>query len=88
MKSINYIITVCLFVTGTVFSQSNIQYEISFKNAVHHEAHVSVEYKNIKIDTLSVRMSRTSPGRYAIHEFAKNVYTISKPSMKEERNLK
>jgi predicted metalloprotease with PDZ domain len=74
MKSIIYIITVCLFVTGTVFSQSNIQYEISFKNAVHHEAHISVEYKNIKIDTLSVRMSRTSPGRYAIHEFAKNIY--------------
>lgn len=74
MKSIIYIITVCLFLTGNVFPQSNIQYEISFKNAVHHEAQVSVEYKNIDIDTLSVRMSRTSPGRYAIHEFAKNVY--------------
>ncbi len=65
---------VCLFATGNVFSQSNIQYEISFKNAVHHEAEISVAYKNIEIDTLTVRMSRTSPGRYAIHEFAKNVY--------------
>lgn len=74
MKLISYAIIVCLFVTGNVFSQSNIQYEISFKNAVHHEAEISVTYKNIEIDTLSVRMSRTSPGRYAIHEFAKNIY--------------
>lgn len=74
MKSIIYAIIVCLFTTGNVFSQSNIQYEISFKNAVHHEAEISVEYKNIERDTLAVRMSRTSPGRYAIHEFAKNVY--------------
>ena len=73
MKSIISAIFVCLFTTGIVFSQSNIQYEISFKNAVHHEAEISVEYKNIEKDTLSVRMSRTSPGRYAIHEFAKNV---------------
>ena len=74
MKSIIYAIFVCLFVTGNVFSQSTVQYEISFKNALHHEAEISVEYKNIESDTLSVRMSRTSPGRYAIHEFAKNIY--------------
>ena len=74
MKSRYYLIMVCLFITGNLFSQSNIQYEISFKNAVHHEAEISVEYKNIDRDTLSLRMSRTSPGRYAVHEFAKNVY--------------
>ena len=74
MKSIIYFVTVCLFVTGNVFSQSNIQYEITFKNAVHHEAEISVQYRNVEADTLSVRMSRTSPGRYAIHEFAKNIY--------------
>ena len=56
MKSISYAIIVCLFVTGNVFAQPNIQYEISFKNAVHHEAEISVNYKNIEIDTLSVRI--------------------------------
>ncbi|MCP4883777.1 MAG: M61 family metallopeptidase [Flavobacteriales bacterium] len=74
MKPICYTITVFLFVTASLFSQSNINYEISFKNAVHHEAEISVEYRDVDSDTLSVRMSRTSPGRYAIHEFAKNVY--------------
>ena len=49
-------------------------YTISFENAVHHEAFVSATFSNISTDTLSVRMSRTSPGRYALHEFAKNVY--------------
>lgn len=49
-------------------------YEISFENAVHHEAAISVSFPNLDMDTLSVRMSRTSPGRYALHEFAKNVY--------------
>lgn len=53
--------------------QSNT-YEISFENAVHHEAVISVSFPDLDMDTLSVRMSRTSPGRYALHEFAKNVY--------------
>lgn len=63
-----------VFTIGTVYSQSKIEYEVSFKNAIHHEAHISVRYTDVSPDTLSVRMSRTSPGRYAIHEFAKNVY--------------
>ncbi len=56
----------------TVFAQTN--YEISFKNAVHHEAKINAVFSNISSDTLTVRMARSSPGRYAIHEFAKNVY--------------
>ncbi len=49
-------------------------YEIAFKDAVHHEATVSATFTNLKTDVVSLRMSRTSPGRYALHEFAKNVY--------------
>ena len=74
MKSILHSFIFCLFVTVNLFSQPKITYEISFKNAVHHEAEISIEYSDVNLDTLSVRMSRTSPGRYAIHEFAKNVY--------------
>jgi predicted metalloprotease with PDZ domain len=74
MKIHSYFIFLCLFAIGILNSQSKIQYEISFKNAVHHEAAITVHFEGIKSDTLAVRMSRTSPGRYAIHEFAKNVY--------------
>lgn len=49
-------------------------YTISFGNAVHHEAVVQATFPELKMDTVSFRMSRTSPGRYALHEFAKNVY--------------
>ena len=51
-------------------------YEISFENAVHHEASIAVEFPNVDEQPLQVRMSRTSPGRYAIHNFAKNVYGV------------
>ncbi len=51
-------------------------YNISFKNAVHHEANVQATFTNLKNDEVEFRMSRTSPGRYALHEFIKNVYAV------------
>lgn len=54
-------------------AQTN-NYQISFENAVHHEAKIIATFPNIKSGNLTLRMSRTSPGRYALHEFAKNVY--------------
>ena len=57
-------------------AQTN-SYQISFENAVHHEARIDAIFENIENDTLKVRMARSSPGRYAIHEFAKNVYSFS-----------
>lgn len=58
-------------------AQTHNQYEISFENAVHHEAEISVTFPNVEKKVLEVRMSRTSPGRYALHEFAKNVYNVT-----------
>ena len=54
-----------------------IQYEIGFPNAVHHEAQVTATWRELGPAPLRVQMSRSSPGRYAIHEFAKNVYSLS-----------
>ena len=51
-----------------------VRYEISFPNATHHEAEIRVTFDGVGADPLEIRMSRTSPGRYALHEFAKNVY--------------
>ena len=71
------IFVLCLFFSLLMSAQTTISYEIKFENALHHEADISIHYKNIEIDTLSVRMSRSSPGRYAIHEFAKNIFDVS-----------
>ena len=54
-----------------------VEYDLSFANAVHHEARIKVTWRDIGADPLVVRMARSSPGRYAIHEFAKNVYSLS-----------
>jgi predicted metalloprotease with PDZ domain len=53
------------------------EYEVSFDNAAHHEAQVSVTYRDVGSGPVRFQMSRSSPGRYAIHEFAKNVYSVS-----------
>jgi predicted metalloprotease with PDZ domain len=53
------------------------EYRLSFPNAVHHEAEISVTFSGISQPKLEVVMSRSSPGRYALHEFAKNVYHLS-----------
>src|SRR3546814_6300394 len=54
-----------------------IRYDGRFDNAAHHEARISVTYRDLKPGPVTFRMARSSPGRYAIHEFAKNVYSVS-----------
>jgi predicted metalloprotease with PDZ domain len=54
-----------------------VQYDVSFPNAVHHEARITVTYRDVGKGPLKLMMARSSPGRYAIHEFAKNVYSVS-----------
>jgi len=85
MRSLLFLIVIC-FSTLHVLGQTNT-YKISFENAVHHEAEVTVHFPNIITETLEVRMSRTSPGRYALHEFAKNIYNF-KATDSEGKNLK
>jgi predicted metalloprotease with PDZ domain len=67
---------IALFVTSyTAFAQK-ISYDISFPNIVHHEASIEVTVTGAAQKQLLFRMSRSSPGRYATHEFGKNVYDV------------
>ena len=47
-----------------------VRYELTFANALHHEAEVRATFTNISTPELQVVMSHSSPGRYALHEFA------------------
>ena len=58
-----------------LYSQKS-EYSISFENAVHHEAQINATFSGITNDVLLINMSRSSPGRYALHEFVKNIYAI------------
>ncbi len=71
-----YLIFLLLIIPTTITAQTYNQYKISFNNAVHHEAIIEAEFSNLENNILELRMSRTSPGRYALHEFAKNVYNV------------
>jgi predicted metalloprotease with PDZ domain len=52
-----------------------IAYHLSVPNPVHRE--LEVEMVVAALDgPLDARMSRTSPGRYAVHEFARNVFDV------------
>jgi predicted metalloprotease with PDZ domain len=53
-----------------------IHYEFSAPNAAHHEAIISVTATNLAAGPAIFMMSRSSPGRYATHEFGKNVYQV------------
>ncbi|KAA9332438.1 M61 family metallopeptidase [Hymenobacter busanensis] len=60
-----------------VRAQAPVQYRIGFPNAIHHEAQVTATFSQVPAgQPLHVRMARSSPGRYALHEFAKNVYDV------------
>ena len=50
--------------------------EIRFPNAVQREAEVSLTFREVPGGPMELRMARSSPGRYAAHDFAKNVYNL------------
>ncbi|AXT53820.1 M61 family peptidase [Aquimarina sp. BL5] len=85
MKSFRFFLFVFfLFVFQSGHTQVRNEYQISFKNAAHHEAQIEAVFTNLESGTISLRMSRTSPGRYALHEFAKNVYDVKITDSKDK----
>lgn len=77
MKKIILYLTLSVFVTVLKAQEvATINYEISFPNAIHHEAEISMVLSSTPSVPLKFRMSRSSPGRYATHEFGKNIYNV------------
>jgi predicted metalloprotease with PDZ domain len=67
------ILSLSLLAAATLLADPAIHYELSFPNAVHHEAEIQARFTGLTDQPLEVVMSRSSPGRYALHEFAKNI---------------
>jgi predicted metalloprotease with PDZ domain len=53
-----------------------ITYRVAFPAPEHHYAEIEVTFPSITVPTLEARMSRSSPGRYAVHEYSKNVFEV------------
>jgi predicted metalloprotease with PDZ domain len=63
-------------VASSALAQPPVQYRVSFPAPEHHYAQVEVTFPAVPVGPLEARMSRSSPGRYATHEFAKNVFDL------------
>ncbi len=63
-------------IPGALAAQQ-IAYDVSFPNAAHHEARIAVRAAGLPRVPAMFRMSASSPGRYALTGFAKNVYDVS-----------
>ncbi len=74
----NFILVALLMsATTSIKAQQEISYNVSFPNVIHHEVVVSMTIPNVPTTVpLKVRFARSSPGRYATHEFGKNVYNL------------
>jgi predicted metalloprotease with PDZ domain len=57
-------------------AQTPLTYRVAFPAPEHHYALIEVTFPDVPGGTLETRMSRSSPGRYAVHEFAKNVFEL------------
>lgn len=74
-KSTSFLLFIILCIT---VAAQKISYKVTFPNAMHHEARISLTVSDIQANKSAIfRMSRSSPGRYATHEFGKNVYDVT-----------
>jgi len=53
-----------------------VRYRLSFPEPQHRWMQVEAEFPDVSEATFELRMSRSSPGRYSLHDFAKNVYDV------------
>ncbi|KOO57616.1 hypothetical protein WH43_14060 [Rheinheimera sp. KL1] len=54
-----------------------VSYQLSFSNRAHHEAAIQARFQGVSSANLLLSMSSASPGRYAPHAFAKNIYDLN-----------
>jgi predicted metalloprotease with PDZ domain len=70
-------LVVCFAAAAESPAQPAISYQLSFANAAHHEALIQGRFQLTSSEPLVLSMSSASPGRYAPHAFAKNIYDLT-----------
>jgi predicted metalloprotease with PDZ domain len=63
-------------IAAQVAAQESVSYRLTFPAPEHHWLAVEATFASLPPGTLQLRMSRSSPGRYALHEFAKNIIDV------------
>ncbi|WP_337841649.1 PDZ domain-containing protein [Rheinheimera sp.] len=67
----------CAFLLLSATASAQTWYELDLSGRELHQLAVSAEYRLDPNEPLDLRMAAASPGRYARHDFAKNVYALS-----------
>lgn len=75
---------IALFIIISLHAQEAIRYLVKLDNIQHHEIEVTVEFASLPKGVFEIRMPNASPGRYAPHGFAKNVYNEKAFNSKDE----
>jgi predicted metalloprotease with PDZ domain len=65
-----------LWMSLSIEAASPISYRFSFPEPQHRWMQVEASFTDLGSAPLELRMSRSSPGRYSLHDFAKNVYDV------------
>ena len=65
-----------LVLAAALRSETAVAYRFTFPEPQHHWMSVEATFTELSRTPLELRMSRSSPGRYSIHDFAKNVYDV------------
>ncbi len=73
-----------VFVCGNSLAQDSLRYTVTFPNAEHHECEISLLLLDFPRQPIHIVMSNSSPGRYANHFFAKNVYGLAAYSVEDK----
>jgi predicted metalloprotease with PDZ domain len=76
VKRIVFIAFALLWLPVGLHAADPVRYHVSFPEPQHRWMQVEATFPDIGNGTLELRMSRSSPGRYSLHDFAKNVYDV------------
>jgi len=75
---ITFSLALALTAAGAIHfhAASPISYRITIPEPEHHWMQVEATFSDLTAAPLELRMSVSSPGRYSLHDFAKNVYDV------------
>ncbi len=79
MRPYRFVAAVLLLIAAAApaaFAQAPVAYRLTFPEPEHRWMQVDVTFPDLPPGPFELHMSRSSPGRYALHEFAKNVYDV------------
>ena len=67
---------VALLVGPSTHAAAPVAYRFRFPEPQHHWMQVDATFPELGSGPLELRVSRSSPGRYALHDFAKNIWDV------------